>query len=368
VVQLAAPLPNATFREGVAVNIQALISNAGPDIDRVEFLVGEEIIASLDSPNAAGAASFSLSQPWQPPAAGQYTLSVIAFRADGSSSQPTVVTVTVVGTQPTATNTVTGSGSQTQPTQASGGQTQPTSQAAPTDPPPPTEPPPPAASPTPNKPTATFLQGVNVRSGPSTLFNPPIGSFATGQSTDILGRTPAADWYKVRYYNGEGWVFGSLITVSGDDTQIPVDAGPPPPTLTPIPPTPVPVTATPQTNVNLVAGLIRLNPAQPRCNETFQITVDIANFGTQASTGGSLSVVDVRVADGSQQGATSGAIGAIQPGQTLNSGNIPLTVSTHHSQDHRIVVVVDPNNVIAETNENDNRSEWTYSLVKGNCP
>ena len=38
-VQLSAPLPNATFMEGVPVNIQALISNAGPDIGRVEIVV-----------------------------------------------------------------------------------------------------------------------------------------------------------------------------------------------------------------------------------------------------------------------------------------------------------------------------------------
>src|SRR5687767_8243726 len=36
VVRITAPLPNTTFLFGVAVNVQVQVSNAGPDIDRVE--------------------------------------------------------------------------------------------------------------------------------------------------------------------------------------------------------------------------------------------------------------------------------------------------------------------------------------------
>jgi uncharacterized protein YgiM (DUF1202 family) len=367
VVQIAAPPPNATYLESVAVNIQALVTNAGADIDRVEILVDGTIIQTLQQPNPGGAPSFSIAQAWQAAGTGPHTLSVQAFRADGSSSAPATVNINVISQAqmtPTSAEQPANPTAQTQPT------TPPTqSQAQPTAPPT-TQPPTtaPQASPTPNVPTATFIKGVNVRSGPSTLFNPPIGSFAAGQTAEILARTPAGDWYKVRYYNGEGWVFGQLLSVSGDTSRIAVDPGPPIPQPTAVPPTPIPPTPVPVANINLVARTIRLSPESPNCNETFIVTVDVANFGQQATGGGGLSVVDVRAADNTTQGSTAGSFGPIQPGQTVNSGNIPLTVSTYHSEGHKIVVVVDPNNQIAETNENDNRAELAYTLNKAGCP
>jgi uncharacterized protein YraI len=85
---------------------------------------------------------------------------------------------------------------------------------------------------TPSVPIATFNQGVNVRSGPGTEFNPPIGSIPAGQTAEILARTPIGDWYKVRYVNQEGWVAAQFVTVSGDVSLIPVESGPPTPIAT----------------------------------------------------------------------------------------------------------------------------------------
>jgi hypothetical protein len=85
---------------------------------------------------------------------------------------------------------------------------------------------------TPGIPVATFNQGVNVRSGPGVDFNPPIGSFSSGQTAEILARTPAGDWYKVRYLNQDGWVAAQFVVVSGDVGLIPVEVGPPTPAAT----------------------------------------------------------------------------------------------------------------------------------------
>lgn len=374
IVQIAAPPPNATFLENVAVNIQVLVSNAGADIDRVEFVVDGTTVQTLKSPNTGGAASFSLAQAWTATGIGQHTLGVTAFRADGSSSAPANVTVSVVSQdaqiKPTATTTSQTNTNSQGNNNNGNGQAQPTAVPPTSAPAQPTNTQPPAATATPNKPTATFLQGVNVRSGPSTKFNPPIGSFATGQTTDIVARTPAGDWYKVKYYNGEGWVFSQLMTVSGDEAQIVVDAGPAVPTDTPVPTVPPPSTAVPVNNqVNLVAGLIRLDPAQPKCGQTFNIFIDVANQGSQANTsGGSISVSDTRAADGSNPSNTVGAFGIIQPGQTVNSGPIPITVSTNYEDDHKLTLVVDSGNAVAETNEGDNTATFTYRLPKANCP
>jgi uncharacterized protein YraI len=277
------------------------------------------------------------------------------------------VTITVVeqGASVQVTPTQTSGGEATQEAGGAGVQAQPTAGATNT-PAPPTNTPEPAATATSSKPVATFLQGVNVRSGPSTKFNPPIGSFAANQTADIVGKTPAGDWYKVVYYNGTGWVFAQLMTISGDESQIPVDAGPPIPTDTPVPPTPVPATATSSLNVNIVAGNAYLDPAQPRCGQTFNIYIDVANLGTNANAvGGSISVRDEA---GGNVATTNGAFGIIQPGQTAGRvGPIPMTISTNFEEQHKLTIVVDSGSAIGETNEGDNAKEVLYTLAKANC-
>ena len=65
VVSIAAPRPNASYVENVTVNIQASITNAGDDIDRVEISVNDDVIATQAQPNASGASAFSITQTWQ---------------------------------------------------------------------------------------------------------------------------------------------------------------------------------------------------------------------------------------------------------------------------------------------------------------
>jgi uncharacterized protein YraI len=368
VVRIASPLPNALFLEGVTVNIQAAVTNAGADIDRVEVVVDNQTVTTLPQPNTGGTPTFSIAQSWEAEGAGSHTIAVTAFRADGSSSAPATVTITIVEQGASAQATPTRSAANADETEEAGGagiQAQPTVGATST-PAPPTETPPPAATDTPSKPVATFLQGVNVRSGPSTKFNPPIGSFLANQTADILGKTPAGDWYKVTGSGGTGWVFGELLTVSGDASRIPVDAGPPVPTDTPVAPTPVPATATPSLNVNLVAGNVYVDPAQPRCGQTFNIFIDIANSGTNANAGGG--TISVRDEAGGNVATTNGAFGVIQPGQTAGRvGPIPLTVSTNFEEQHKLILVVDSGSAVAETNEGDNTKEFLYTLAKAGC-
>lgn len=361
-VTLRSPLPNATYLEGVPVNIVANVSNAGADIDRVEVLVDGAIVATLPQPNTTGAASFSLSHGWSAAGVGAHSIDVVAFRADGSSSAPAPVNITVVNraaqNEPTATNTnnpallpsVTPRTTSVQATVAGdqGGDN--------------------AASATPSTPTASFGQSVNVRRGPGLVFDPPIGAFAQGQTTEILAVSTGGDWYKVRYGGGEGWVFASLVQPSGNLNNLPREAGPAPPTAAPsaIPlPTATPV---PQTSANLVAGIVELNPAQPTCAQTINIGFDVANLGSQATAASStVSVQDVRVADGSVQATTVGGFPVIEPNQTFRV-NMALTVSTWYNEDHRIILIIDQGNAVPETNETDNRREVTYRLERGSCP
>lgn len=399
IVRIVAPPPNATYLEGVRVNTQALVSNAGADIARVEIAVDGAVVQTLDSPNTNGVPSFSVVGGWQAAGIGAHTASVTAFRADGTRSEPAEVAFTIVADRPTDAPSPTTAPTQAvtatpRPTQAqvapdsteqaealaADGTAETTDSAAASAP---EASAPPAATASSGdataaasgRPQATFNQGINVRSGPSTLFVPPIGSFAAGQTTEITAVNTDGTWWKVRYYNGEGWIFAGLATSSGNLASLPRDPGPPLPTATSVPvlPTAAPVqtqpTAAPaSTNVNLVAGDVVLDPPQPVCNGTFTIGFDVANLGTAASAASStVSLTDVRKADGTTQQTTTGGFPILQPGQTFRV-NMPLTVSTFVDEDHEIRLVIDPTNLVPETVDGDNSRVVTYRLARGSCP
>lgn len=378
-VRIVSPLPNATYLEGVAVNIQAQIGNAGADIDRVEVAVDNSLIATLPDPNTSDAAQFNIVHTWTSAGIGSHMIAVTAFRADGSSSEPATVSITVRAdapvnptldtgaiTQgavqpPTATRTLRPSGTPPPATATSEAPAeQPTATTAA-----------PAGSGSGEPPIASFSDGINVRRGPGTNFTPPIGAFLAGQTTRILAMNLTGDWYKVQFGITEGWVYAPLVTVTGDTSTLPREAGPPtpyPPTATPIPPTAIPATAAPVSNVNLVAGIVVLDPGTPRCAETFNVGFDVANLGSApSSVSSTVNLTDARAADGSQQGATIGGFPVLQPGETFRV-NMPLTVSTWYGESHTITLVIDPGNQVVETNENDNRATITYTLDRANCP
>jgi uncharacterized protein YraI len=381
-VRIIAPQPNAILLAGASIPIQAQVTNAGADIARVDVLIDGAVAQTFESPNESGAPAFSIAHTWVAAGIGAHTIDVVAFRTDDSSSEPAVVSVSVVEdtaieTQEVEPTTAAATGGQTTreantaaPAGNTGGQTQPTAgaqnTAAPTTHP---------ASATSSRPQVTVRTGANVRSGPGTIFAPPIGSLAAGATADLLGRDPSGQWYKIRYYNADAWILASLVDVSGDTGNLPVDAGPPPPAPTVPPPVVIPTgapvaTAAPASNVNLVIGIITTQPAGDQlCGQTFNIFVDVANFGTGANaTSGSIRVRNVRVADSSEQGSTVGGFGIIQPGVTINAGPIPLTVSTFYGEQHRLVITVNPDGAIPETNNQDNTGELTYTLQKGGCP
>jgi len=380
-VRLVSPLPNALYLENVAVNISAQIGNAGADIDRVEVALDDSIIATLPQPNTTSAPAFNIVHTWTASGEGTHTLSVTAFRADGSSSDAAAVTISV-RTQAAGNLTdsvIPTAGNTTVNATATTGSTSANTRAATSTRVPPTPRPTntsasqaaPAAAPTSNVPTASFTQGINVRRGPGTNFEPPIGVFAAGQTSEILSLNLDGTWYKVRYGGGEGWVYAPFTTASGNTANLPREAGPPPPpppTATTVLVIPTVATAAPQTNVNLVVGIVVLDPSEPRCGETFSVGLDVANLGSVASTlSGTVSLRDVRASDGSTQGETVGGYPILQANETFRV-NMPITISTWYEEDHRLIMTVDPQNQIPETESGDNVREVTYRLLKGNCP
>jgi hypothetical protein len=207
---------------------------------------------------------------------------------------------------------------------------------------------------------------LNVRANPGTgaqiLTNIPRDTPLT-----ILGRYADNSWLQVQTPNSViGWVSTSLVTVNINLANVPVvnvQFIAPPPTLTPIPATPVP-----SSGANLVGGVVVFDPGQPTCQQTFTVGFDVANLGTQPTAfSGTVSLVDTRAADGSQQGNTIGGFPILQPGQTFRV-NMPLTISTWYNEQHNITLVIDPGNQIPESTKSDNVRTVSYTLQKGGCP
>lgn len=215
-----------------------------------------------------------------------------------------------------------------------------------------------------NTPQATARLNANVRRGDGTMYE-VVGNLPAGTTVQIIGVSSlGTNWYLVVLPNGvQGWVAPSVVDVTGNFSNVPRVNPPPPP-----PPTPIPVTATPNSTINLVAGNFRFDPSSPSCGQTFKIFMDVANFGTTWSPSGTITVNDYRQLDGSFQTSTVGAFPVIAPGQTVNVGPIPLTVSTYYNENHRLLMTVDGNNLIFESNENDNTKEAIYFLNKAGCP
>jgi hypothetical protein len=215
-----------------------------------------------------------------------------------------------------------------------------------------------------NVPQVTARINANVRRGDGTAFE-VIGNLPAGTTVQVIGISSlGTGWYLIIMPNGQqGWIAPSVVDVTGNLGGVPRVNPPAPPTATP-----VPYTATPISTINLVAGNFRFDPGSPNCGQTFNIYLDVANFGTSFSPSGTIAINDYRQADGAFQTSTVGAFPAIAPGQTINVGPIPLTVSTFYNEGHRLLMTVDGSNAIFETNENDNTREAIYTLNKASCP
>ncbi len=365
-VQILSPMPNSTYLEGVAVNVQVQVRNAGADLARVDFSVDNQVLDSQASPNSDGAATFIASSSWTASGAGSHLLSVIAARSDGSSSAPASVTVTVIGQGGLSGAQGPGDG----PAETEGGD-----QAQEPEEAPPPEAPTDVPEPTSDLPMARVLRGAYVRAGPDTRFAPPIGSIGAGDQVELLAVNIHKTWYKIKYYNGEGWVFGSLLDISGDIDDLPAVWGPPLPEPTAIPPTTAPAVApAPVGNVNLVAGSMRHTAAGGKitCNVGFRVEIDVANFGSSRSPGGSVRFQDYAIKRGggrldSHEGIAHGTFPPVDPGQTV-SASAEMSIGFHHGEQHILKAFVNHDGAIPENNRTDNEGHFTYTLERGSCP
>jgi len=96
----------------------------------------------------------------------------------------------------------------------------------------------PTPTPLPTLPQGRATGPANVRSGPDTAFDLLL-SLPPDAVVDLIGKTPAGDWWQVRLADGrDGWVFAQLLAVSGPADSVSVAA-----VLPTLPPPPAPVAA-----------------------------------------------------------------------------------------------------------------------------
>lgn len=206
----------------------------------------------------------------------------------------------------------------------------------------------------------TARVNANVRAGDSTSFS-AIDVLLNGETAPILGiSSRGSGWYQIALLDGRrGWISGSVVFVSGPTDNLPRIVPPPLPIL-PVA-TPVPAVA------DLVVEWINFEPQQPRCNEAFRITAQIANVGQAPSAvSGSINVQDVHISSGAAGSSTIGGFPPLAQGERFQA-IMNLTVNTWYEEQHRLNVAVDSTNAVVESNEGNNQMDRVYTLQKADC-
>ena len=211
-------------------------------------------------------------------------------------------------------------------------------------------------------PRVTARVNANVRAGDSTSFR-AIDALLNGESAPILGvSSRGTAWYQIALPNGRrGWISEIVVIVSGDTEDLPRIVPPPVPvrpTVTPVPPARI--------QPDLVVEWIDFGE-DPKCDNPFRITAQIANIGQAPSTSsGSINVQDWHVSTGSATAATVGGFPPLGPGERFQA-IMHLTVKTYYREAHRLAVTVDSTNVVAESNEGNNSANRDYELKRSGC-
>mgnify|MGYP005846455633 CR=1 FL=1 len=317
------------------VNENVLVSAGAADsvgVTRVELRVNGQVVKTVSSQQASGDQTFAALLDYRPTLTGTLTLEVVAYRGT-LASDPAQVQIVVRQTQTQVTATR----------------------------------PPDISVPIidPNDPTCRLLPNVtvNMRFGPSTAYDPPIGTLRAGTIAPIVGRLPDNSWWQVRVGSTFGWVTGDrqLVTILGNCLSIPVIAPPatatrivtatPPPTntltLTPIPPTLTPTPGLPDlivTNVSIPSSLT-LGPGNTPV--TTNVAVTISNIGSGAS-GQFNNTVTIQATG---ETVSLGVVSGLNPGQS-----VVLTASLTFSNvgGTLVLATADSDNTVGESNNANN--------------
>lgn len=310
-VAISSPAADFKGTVGQTLQVQSL-STDDIGVTRVEMLVDGVVVRSDTAPDPSGQKSLALLQNWTPGQPGPHKITLIAYRADGTASDPANLTITVGA--------------------AAGGA---------------------ALTPTSGPCMAQATTDLNVRSGPSTAY-PIVGVLGVGKADEIVGRNGSGSWYQIAFYigvEGRGWVSAAYVTTSGNCTDVPQATYGPPPSLTPTPTlTPSP-TSTPSladlvvTNIAMPTSIFMIDKKAP-----VTITVTVVNIGGVIATG--FKVVLYPTGVGGPGGMIDlGTVASLHPGESVDlDADFTYTIVGAYN----VVATADPGHKVTESDRDNN--------------
>ena len=337
VIKIVAPSPDETFQAGATVIVQARVENAGPDLSRISVLLDDALLGEKLNPNETNATVLPLTIDWPTSNAGEFKISVIAERGDGSFAREEVNIFVIAedslpsGEAASTKEAVLGAPDQPDAAQppsddASGGR-----QVA-----------------------GTMLQPARIRLGPGATYD-LVGSLDENHEILIVAVNPSQEWYRISYEDrADAWVYAEFVRPAADMSGVPVEIGPPRPALA---------------GVNLVLLDVEIAPPLV-CGQESIVRARIRNAGADDAQGAVWVIADaVLMSDGSSLIDNPPPVFL----RTLEANaetiiEIPLTLTTHFDEEQLIRVVADSGNHLPETDETDNsRNSASFILQKGDC-
>jgi uncharacterized protein YraI len=262
-VTITSPKTGDEFVVGSQVFLTAQATDT-VGVTRVQLLANNQPVKTVSSESPAGQKSFEVLLDYTPRAQGTVDFQLVAYRG-AIASEPANISITVRASQAQVTATS---------APAPGGQVQ-------------------VPIIDPNDPTCRALTnaGLNVRTGPGTVYD-RITTLQAGAVVPIIGRTGANDWWQIRYGTIVGWVNAPFTSVYGICNAVPVIVAPPTPTplggaptwtpqptFTPRPPQATNTPGTPDLVITSIAGATNVTLT----DETYSVTITNTGSGPSGS-------------------------------------------------------------------------------------
>ncbi len=323
VVTIASPNDGAEVTVGTQVFVTATATDA-VGVTRMQLLANDQIVKTVSSESSSGQRNFQVILDYTPRAEGDVNLKVVAYRG-AIASDPAAVDIKVKSTAV-----------QIEPT------LQPVDNVPAIDP---------------NDPTCRALTntGLNLRSGPGTVYD-RVGLVAGGAVVPIIGRVGDNSWWQIRYGINVGWVSGQYTSIYGICTSVPVITTPPTPTPTGSTPTAIATitkTPTPTPTITVTPGkadLVISSIAGPTSTTVAAspVTYSITITNTGSGPSGSFSST-VKLPNGSD--ANLGVVSNLNAGESISLNiDIPFTAATSYT----LIAVADSANQVNEISEVNN--------------
>jgi hypothetical protein len=207
VVEIQSPVSGTATPVNEPLVISSVATDpTGPGVSRIELFVDGASVLVDESPGEP-LAIFDVAQEWVPSDEGQVTVTVIAYREDGTPSRPSTISVTVVGMSADAAQVPTATSSRVELFPESDGSESSAESPAAT--------------------SSAVVQGkvlvnANIRSGPGPYCD-IIGSVSREDVINLLETSKDQLWYKTDFLgsNRIGWIYVDPVEVIGDPADIP---------------------------------------------------------------------------------------------------------------------------------------------------